>query len=280
MKLKKKITVAIPCFNCSDNIENIIKNITRNINPNLINISISDNCSNDNSYTLINNLKKRYSSFQFNIYRQKKNIGAGENFKFLLKKANTEFFFWVGSDDILLNFRYEILELFNCKNIIGVSFKSFFIHKKSKLNKVHDKGNGSIISNYKIIRWIQYLNKPGVNSKFYSIFKTEVLKKSFCYNYCGKFAWDIIVVFNTLKYGSIEYTNKVKLVRQFGISSDPIKLRKSLFNNKINIFFPNLYPFFLILKDLKFFEKFVLFPFLFKYYLRLLISPVHHFLKR
>lgn len=273
------LTIAIPCYNCNSNILKILKNIL-SLPPKFITILISDNCSTDNSLQIIKKFKLSNPEFHIKIYKQDFNIGAGKNFEFLLKKATTKYFLWIGSDDIVKNLDVSLFDIFNLnKDIIGLSFNSFFIDKKQE-HKIYDKGNFKIISKLKIIRLAKYLYRPGVNSKFYSIFKTEVLKKSFCYNYCGKFAWDIIVVFNTLKYGSIEYTNKVKLVRQFGISSDPIKLRKSLFKNKINIFFPNLSPFFLILKDLKFFEKFVLFPFLFKYYLRLLISPVHHFIKK
>lgn len=275
----KKLTIAIPCFNCEKNIFNIINNLCHKLSSKYIEILISDNNSFDNSYNKCLELKNKYSSFNIQIIRQKRNIGPGANFKYLLDKATSEFFLWIGSDDYITDLNENILlEFQKNKNLVGISFKSYFTSIKNDI--VYDKSNYSIISNNKILRLIKFFNNPGVNSKFYSIFKTKLLKKSFNTNYCGKFGWDVVLTASLLKYGKIEFTDQVCLIRSYGISSDPLKLRRSLGFNGISLIFPPLKPFSMILNDLNFFEKIFLLPFLLKYYFRIFISPIHHLINK
>ena len=59
---------------------------------------ISDNSSEDNTEEICREYTKIDPRIKY--FRQKENIGAAKNFKFLLKQANSEFFMWASSDDV------------------------------------------------------------------------------------------------------------------------------------------------------------------------------------
>ena len=62
-------------------------------------ILVSDNCSTDNTYEILKTIKVEHSNII--AIKQEKNIGAAENFNFLVETANTDFFCWLSGHDIL-----------------------------------------------------------------------------------------------------------------------------------------------------------------------------------
>ena len=104
LKSKILIEILIPTYN---RIRDLKKNI-RLINELVlseklseqISLRISDNNSNDGTYDKIDKLLKKVS-FKYKIYKQKKNIGLEKNVIFLLSKAQSKFFMFLGDDDFI-----------------------------------------------------------------------------------------------------------------------------------------------------------------------------------
>ena len=82
------------------------------------------------------------------IYTQSKNIGAVENFKFLARKANSDFFMWAASDD---RWHPEYISklvkvLINSEAILSFSGISYFDENHNFISSRNLSGIAFIIS--------------------------------------------------------------------------------------------------------------------------------------
>jgi len=99
------IDILIPTYNRSaelnKNIKLLIKEI-KNFNlDKIVSLSISDNCSNDQTKTVVEEALKDEKSITFQFYRQEENIGLERNAIFLLEKSQSEYVIYLGDDDFL-----------------------------------------------------------------------------------------------------------------------------------------------------------------------------------
>lgn len=62
-------------------------------------VLISDNCSTDESWSIINNAVK--GDDRFVCVQQSNNLGSAGNFNFLLRNSSSSFFMWLGAHDLL-----------------------------------------------------------------------------------------------------------------------------------------------------------------------------------
>ena len=91
------VTIGIPVYNESDYLDETINSaISQTLSD--IEIIVSDNASTDNSFEIAN----RYSESdpRVRVIRQTENIGAHNNFQFLLSEAKTPYFVWLGGHDV------------------------------------------------------------------------------------------------------------------------------------------------------------------------------------
>ncbi len=94
---KQLVTVAIPTFNRPDGLQRTLQQITEQSYRN-IEIIVGDNCSTgQETQTIINNFAA--TDNRILSYRHDENIGAFNNFKFLLNKAAGDYFMWAADDD-------------------------------------------------------------------------------------------------------------------------------------------------------------------------------------
>ena len=131
-KKNNLLTIAIPIFNGGKFIEKRISNIKKvtNINYHII---ISDNCSQDDTENKCKKILSRNKNISY--YRQKKNIGVVENFKFLMNKSLSKYFIFASVDDIWdKNFIADCIKLIKFDNV-AIAFSNFYISdKKTKKN--------------------------------------------------------------------------------------------------------------------------------------------------
>lgn len=134
LKKNNVITVAIPIFNGADLIINRIENIINNTQLKL-DIIISDNCSTDKTYEICVKLKSKYNNIR--LYRQNKNIGVIENFKFLLDNSHNEYFIFAAVDDTWEENHIDNLYNINYKNSkCALSFCNFYIKNSNSDEKI------------------------------------------------------------------------------------------------------------------------------------------------
>ena len=81
-----KVIIGIPIYNEEKHIETTIESAINQTYENT-EIIISDNCSSDRSYEIAQQYPKKYSNIK--VIKHKENIGAANNFKYLLEISNS-----------------------------------------------------------------------------------------------------------------------------------------------------------------------------------------------
>ena len=98
------IEILIPTFNrdvyVRDNLKLLIDEIKKNNLNQKVSILISNNCSTDNTKSIIEAIIEN-TDVNISIYNQKENIGLEKNAIFLLEKAKEDFILFLGDDDYL-----------------------------------------------------------------------------------------------------------------------------------------------------------------------------------
>jgi glycosyltransferase involved in cell wall biosynthesis len=125
LKSKVLVSVGIPTFNNPEGLRRTLNQVLSQTHSNL-EIIISDNLSTDIEVEII---CKEYSSQDSRIhyFRQSKNLGAIENFKFVLRSSHGEYFMWAADDD---EWKSNFIEI--CLNAsedgesVGCQFDTFF----------------------------------------------------------------------------------------------------------------------------------------------------------
>lgn len=91
------VSIAIPTYNRADGyLRQAIRASLNQTYPE-IEILISNNCSSDNTEEVV----RTFDDKRIRYYRQKKNIGANNNFNFLLRKARGRYFVLLQDDDLI-----------------------------------------------------------------------------------------------------------------------------------------------------------------------------------
>jgi glycosyltransferase involved in cell wall biosynthesis len=139
-------------------------------------LHISDNASTDATQSICEEAAARDSRIIYT--RQKENIGAFLNFRFLLEQAKTPYFMWAAHDD---SWKPTFVE----KNLMQLKADARATASISKI-MFHDKGapvrysdstfplEGSCAENLH-----RFLANPGDASRWYAVHRTEGLKRSF-----------------------------------------------------------------------------------------------------
>ena len=91
----KGVTIGIPLYNE----ELFIEAAIRSAAPQCETLLVADNCSTDRSAQICESLAREYPNLVF--IRHDSNQGAASNFKFVMEKAVTPYFMWLGAHDLL-----------------------------------------------------------------------------------------------------------------------------------------------------------------------------------
>ena len=91
------VTIGIPTRNSAARIQECLNSIL-NQSHQEFKLLVSDNGSTDDTFEICDAYAKKDA--RLCVYRQEKNLGMDQNFKFLLDKAETDLFCWRADDDI------------------------------------------------------------------------------------------------------------------------------------------------------------------------------------
>ena len=89
------VTIGIPVYNERRHIEQAVRSAA----PQCETLLVSDNASTDGSAEICERLCREYQNLR--LVRQASNLGALDNFKFLLDQASTPRFMWLGAHDFI-----------------------------------------------------------------------------------------------------------------------------------------------------------------------------------
>ncbi|MAT10466.1 MAG: hypothetical protein CMM02_05585 [Rhodopirellula sp.] len=180
MNNKPLVSVGMPIRNGGKYLESALKSITDQTEQNL-EIIISDNKSDDGSSKYLKQLSETDDRIKY--YCQDKIIRAYDNFRFVLDKANGEYFMWAAHDDTRDLEYIEKLTLELQKNEKAVlAFGDLFINNidDNTFNKKQfdfDTANMKKISRINKIAFMQCFH-------IYGLWRTRHVKK-IPYSYCS-----------------------------------------------------------------------------------------------
>lgn len=99
-----KLSIIIPCYNCSNTIERCLDSI--GTNSNVAVILINDK-STDNTELIISKYIKHHPNNKYLLINNEKNLGAGETRNIGLGFVNSDYFMFADSDDRFVSDYYE-----------------------------------------------------------------------------------------------------------------------------------------------------------------------------
>jgi glycosyltransferase involved in cell wall biosynthesis len=145
--MKKPIlTIAIPTYNGSKTINKLLNSVLiQTFNHDEIEILVSDNCSNDNSVSLINSFRKKYPHINLNLNINLMNLGYDKNIVKLIDSSNGEYIWFIGDDDFLVedSISSVINKIKASNNTLTYIYTNFYLPKTAKID------SSSIYTNYK-----------------------------------------------------------------------------------------------------------------------------------
>ena len=174
------VSIGMPIYNRTVSLRKALESI---INQNYKNIEviISDNCSpNAEVERIIKNFMEKDPRIKY--FKQEKNIGAANNFKFVFEKSNGEYFMWASDDDLWKN---EFIEeginfLLNNPNyqawfstIENIDTFDHVIRKYSSFERFSS-------TKYRFIDVVKFVSEAEILGKaniIYSVYKKKSLEK-------------------------------------------------------------------------------------------------------
>lgn len=131
--MNKILSICIPTFNRINHIKRLIEFLLQEvniINTKDIEVIISNNCSDDGTTFFLNSLP---SYDWLKIYNQEINIGAFNNFQFLLKCSKGEYYWMPGDDDYLkTGIIRDLLRIINSEKPNYIYIRNCNIIEKTK----------------------------------------------------------------------------------------------------------------------------------------------------
>lgn len=167
------ITIGIPVYNEEKYIEEALHSAATQCKT----VWVSDNASTDRSAAICEMVSREYPNVHF--VRQPHNMGAIANFKFLLDKADTPFFMWLGGHDVLPKdyVRQLTLLLENGPEAVLAYGASHHVDVNGKPVKDYDYYYSAMLADKlpapRVLGLIQHLSDC---SLIHGIFRTETLR--------------------------------------------------------------------------------------------------------
>jgi len=216
MSIDPKVSIGLPVYNGEKFLKKRLDSILSQTLE-TFELIISDNASTDSTADICKEFASKDTRIHY--FRQEYNIGPIRNFKYVLDKAQCDYFVWASVDDIWLP---EFLE----ENIKILDKNKKIVGSISKIEEYGKKIERRPPRFLKKIRYVSYDDYPKSGSykkrivfylklitgeNIYAVFRTEELKKSFVEKPMG--LNDKATLLNILKLGEINMIDKVLMHR-------------------------------------------------------------------
>jgi hypothetical protein len=93
-----RFTFGIPVYNGEHTLKETLDCCAK-MPGDLVRVVVSDNGSTDGTYAMAQAYAERHP--YISVYRHEQNMGAANNFKYLLDNCRTEYFMWLAADDVI-----------------------------------------------------------------------------------------------------------------------------------------------------------------------------------
>jgi glycosyltransferase involved in cell wall biosynthesis len=214
-----RVSVGLPVFNRRHTIGRAIESILTQTCGDF-ELLVSDNASTDGTEAVCRAYAGRDSRIRYT--RQPATITAFDNFRVLLDSARAPYFMWLAGDDYALP---GLLE----QAIAALDAHGDVVCAVPRVDFVHGDGTrtpaagsfpllGSVRDNL-----ARYLRDPQDNSRFYGVYRRDVVRRVFPVSRYYGLDWAISA--GTLLYGKHAELSEVLLVRE---ASDPAKYMRMI----------------------------------------------------
>lgn len=228
-----RLTIGVPAYKNADTLRTSVESLLAQSFGDF-RLVISDDNSPDDTRDIALELARQDKRIEY--IRQPLNLKY-QNFGYLLREANTEFFMWAAGDDRWYpDFaKYCISELDRNQKSILVTPQIMFEEggKVSNLSNATYALQGSVDANIH-----DYLRAPGDNSRMYGIFRTGVGQRSFPKNIFHAYDWAFCAA--TLRFGGHAEIPEVLMVRDRTPAADYQILARADGSSTLNRCFPLL----------------------------------------
>lgn len=214
------VSVGIPTYNRPDGLRKTLECITQQTYTNL-EIIISDNCSPDLE---VSRVIQSFAEADRRIkhFRQSENVGAGNNFKFVLEKSSGEYFMWAADDDEWdKTYIEKLLDLIQHDPKVAIKVAIAFsnlevinpdgtLHESYKMRNC-PKNFKPFTTNNKLLRIIKYITQSGFLGKahlIYGLLNRELAYKNI-YLINSLRGADCLFVASLLCHGQLKFDHNV-----------------------------------------------------------------------
>lgn len=239
-------TIIIPVYNEQNYIVETIACIKKQT-YNKFKVLISDNCSTDKTYELLQ--YEINNDCRFKCYRQNENIGICRNFYFLLNKVKTKYVLYLGGHDMVMpNYLEEcLIKIRAHKNISLFTCKQEILDYRNIQLKAHnvdlDTSNLNKADGYRKI-----ISQKNIGSSILGVYDLKVLKMTLLGNMRGgdimlaiiAQSQGIIVQSEKLLFKRVLNHNETKIERlerykEYKLCKNPSKRRQNVVCDTVNI---------------------------------------------
>ncbi|MCA3420056.1 MAG: putative sugar O-methyltransferase [Roseomonas sp.] len=218
----KQLTIGMPVYNGAATIAAALDSLLAQTFADF-DLIISDNGSTDATQAICEFYAERDSRVRY--VRQTANLGPQMNFRFVLFEGQTRYFMWAAADDfwapIFIERNIAILE--SNPDVVMSQTQVIFTEK----GKVSHLATGT----YALLgtprrNAARFFQNPADNSRFYGIFRTEALRRSYPTRPFHALDWAVSA--GTLRFGKHHEIAELLMLRD---SSDPISYQRAILND-------------------------------------------------
>ncbi|MCI5136864.1 MAG: glycosyltransferase family 2 protein [Candidatus Electrothrix sp. AR1] len=211
MNINKEVLVSIgvPCYNRADGLNRLLLSLVSQGYGN-IEIIISDNASGNSDVRKVGEKFARQDK-RIRYFRQERNIGITDNFKFVRDKSLGQYFMWAADDDYFDDNYIEECVFFLNNNPEFVLAAGKAIYRKPD-QSFCDGVNVSFENDHPVERIKDYFYCAMDNGFFYGVFRTSIIEEiTFDRSFLGE-DWVIL--------SEIAYIGKIKILSDTYITRD------------------------------------------------------------
>ena len=201
------LTIGVPVYNGEATLARALDSLLDQTRQ-CAQILIGDNASTDGTREIAERYVAMYDNVQY--FRHDENIGPVNNFHFLLKRAETEFFMWAAADDERAPTYVEKCLGYLEAHPDHVLAQSRVLFTDAGYPRHIGTGTYSLDRTFEA-NISRFLKNPADNSRYYGIFRTEALQRSF--PTARFFALDWAVSATTLREGKHHELPEILMVR-------------------------------------------------------------------
>ena len=192
---KPELTIGMPVYNSAATIRAALDSLLAQTFQNFT-LIISDNSSNDGTEEICREYESRDPRVRY--VRQKTNLGPANNFRFVLFEATSSFFMWAAADDLWAPHFVEHTLAFLTRNPDYVCCQTRVLFTTKQGERYFGTGTYALAGTWRQ-NVERFLRNPADNSRYYGIFRTQVLRSVFPRR--SFYAYDWAVSLGTLKFG-------------------------------------------------------------------------------